>query len=197
MAKYDFLIVGSGLYGATCAHELTKKGYRCLVLERRSHIGGNVYTENIEGINVHKYGAHIFHTSDREIWDYVNGFAQFNRFVNQPIARYHDECYNLPFNMNTFSKLWRDVFTPEEAQKKIEEERRASYSSEPKNLEEQAINLVGKTIYEKEMWIIFVCTLVIFVAAYVVNQVVRTKTHTLFAAPALHKKGSSAKKDAK
>ena len=149
MAKYDFLIVGSGLYGATCAHELTKKGYRCLVLERRSHIGGNVYTENIEGINVHKYGAHIFHTSDREIWDYVNGFAQFNRFVNQPIARYHDECYNLPFNMNTFSKLWRDVFTPEEAQKKIEEERRANYSSEPKNLEEQAINLVGKTIYEK------------------------------------------------
>ena len=149
MKKYDFLIVGSGLYGATCAYELTKKSYKCLVLEKRKHIGGNIYTEDIEGINVHKYGAHIFHTSDKYIWDYINGFAEFNNYINSPVARYKDECYNLPFNMNTFTKLWKDVFTPEEAEKRIAEERGESYTENPRNLEEQAINLVGKTIYEK------------------------------------------------
>ncbi len=149
MAIYDYLIVGSGLYGATCAYELKKKGYKCLVVEKRSHIGGNIYTESVEGINVHRYGAHIFHTSDREIWEYINGFAEFNNYINCPVARYKNECYNLPFNMNTFTKLWSDVFTPEEAQKRIEEERGASYKEQPENLEEQAINLVGKTIYEK------------------------------------------------
>jgi len=146
---YDYLIVGSGLYGAVCAYELIKKGYSVLVLEKRAHIGGNIYTEKVEGINVHKYGAHIFHTSDRLVWDYINNFAEFNNYINQPVARYKDECYNLPFNMNTFTKLWRDVFTPEEAQKRIEEERAKDYTEEPKNLEEQAINLVGRTIYEK------------------------------------------------
>ncbi len=146
---YDYLIVGSGLYGSVCAFELTKRGKTCLVLEKRSHIGGNVYTENIGGVNVHKYGAHIFHTSDKAIWDYVNTFAEFNNYINSPVARYRDECYNLPFNMNTFTKLWRDVFTPEEARKRLEEERKSVYVAEPKNLEEQALNLVGKTIYEK------------------------------------------------
>ncbi len=149
MKKYDYIIVGSGLYGATCAYELTKKGYKCLVLEKRAHIGGNIYTEKVEGINVHKYGAHIFHTSDKEIWDYINGFAEFNNYINCPVARYKNECYNLPFNMNTFTKLWGDVFTPEEAKKRIEEERGEGYTENPKNLEEQAVNLVGKTIYEK------------------------------------------------
>jgi UDP-galactopyranose mutase len=119
------------------------------VIEKRPHIGGNIYTENIEGINVHKYGAHIFHTSDKAIWEYINQFAEFNNYINQPVARYKNECYNLPFNMNTFTKLWSDVFTPDEAQKRIEEERKDGYTAEPKNLEEQAINLVGKTIYEK------------------------------------------------
>lgn len=147
--KYDYLIVGSGLYGAVCAYELTKQGKHCLVLEKRSHVGGNIYTESVQDINVHKYGAHIFHTSDRAIWNYVNQFAEFNNFVNCPIARYKDECYNLPFNMNTFAKLWQDVFTPAEAQAKIAEERGAHYTARPQNLEEQAINLVGKTIYEK------------------------------------------------
>jgi UDP-galactopyranose mutase len=146
---YDYLIVGSGLYGAVCAYELTKKGKKCLVIEKRNHVGGNIYTEQIEGINVHKYGAHIFHTSDKFIWDYINQFAEFNNYINQPVARYKDECYNLPFNMNTFTKLWRDVFTPQEAQKRIEEERAQYYTENPLNLEEQAINLVGKTIYEK------------------------------------------------
>jgi UDP-galactopyranose mutase len=146
---YDYLIVGAGLYGAVCAHELTKRGKKCLVIEKRPHIGGNIYTENIEGINVHKYGAHIFHTSDKAIWEYINQFAEFNNYINQPVARYKNECYNLPFNMNTFTKLWSDVFTPDEAQKRIEEERKDGYTAEPKNLEEQAINLVGKTIYEK------------------------------------------------
>lgn len=141
--------MGSGLYGAVCAHELNKKGYKCFVLERRAHLGGNIYTENIEGINVHRYGAHIFHTSDREVWEYVNGFVEFNNYVNCPVARYKDECYNLPFNMNTFTKLWSDVFTPEQAKRKIESERKAYYKEEPTNLEEQAINLVGVTIYEK------------------------------------------------
>ena len=147
--KYDFLIVGSGLYGAICAYELTKKGYKCLVIDKRSHIAGNIYTQNIEGINVHVYGAHIFHTSNKQVWEYINQFAEFNNYVNSPIARYKNELYNLPFNMNTFSKLWNDVFTPEEAVKRIEEEKKAYHFEEPKNLEEQAINLVGPTIYEK------------------------------------------------
>lgn len=149
MAEYDFLIVGSGLYGAVCARELFKKGYKCLVIEKRNHVGGNIYTEVVEGIDVHKYGAHIFHTSDKRIWDYANGFAEFNNFVNSPIARYKNECYNLPFNMNTFTKLWTDVFTPAEARARIEKERAESFVKTPRNLEEQAINLVGKTIYEK------------------------------------------------
>lgn len=146
---YDFLIVGSGLYGAVCAYELKKCGYKCLVIDKRAHIGGNIYTEELEGINVHKYGAHIFHTSDKHIWDYINEFAVFNNFINCPIARYKDECYNLPFNMNTFSKLWRDVVTPQQAKARIEQERGEYFNENPKNLEEQAINLVGKTIYEK------------------------------------------------
>jgi len=146
---YDYLIVGSGLYGAICAYELNKRGRSVLVLEKRNHIGGNIYTDMVEGINVHKYGAHIFHTHAKAIWDYINRFAEFNNYVNQPIARYKNECYNLPFNMNTFTKLWRDVFTPEEAKKRIKEERAKDFTETPKNLEEQAINLVGKTIYEK------------------------------------------------
>ncbi len=147
--KYDYLIVGSGLYGAVCAYELKQRGKKCLVLEKRPHIGGNIYTETVEGINVHKYGAHIFHTHDREIWEYINRFAEFNNYVNSPVARYKDECYNLPFNMNTFTKLWRDVFTPAEAEARIAEERGEDYTEDPKNLEEQALNLVGRTIYEK------------------------------------------------
>lgn len=146
--KYDYLIVGSGLYGAVCANELTKKGYKCLIIEKRSHIGGNIYTENKENINVHKYGAHIFHTHDKNIWDYVNSFVEFNNYVNSPIAIYKDELYNLPFNMNTFSKLFK-IKTPEEAMCKIEEEKKKYHIKEPKNLEEQAIKLVGETIYEK------------------------------------------------
>ena len=146
---YDYLIVGSGLYGAVCAHELNKAGKKVLVIDKRPNIAGNVYTEKVEGINVHVYGAHIFHTSDKEVWNYVNGFAEFNNFINCPIARYRNECYNMPFNMNTFAKLWPDVFTPEEAERRINEEIGESYVKEPANLEEQAINLVGKTIYEK------------------------------------------------
>ena len=146
---YDYLIVGSGLYGAVCAYELKKKGKSVLVLEKRDHIGGNIYTEKVECINVHRYGAHIFHTHNKAIWEYINQFAEFNNYINQPVARYKDECYNMPFNMNTFTKLWRDVFTPAEAQKRIEEERAEGYTDNPQNLEEQAINLVGKTIYEK------------------------------------------------
>lgn len=145
----DYLIVGSGLFGSVCAYELNKAGYSCFVIEKRNHIGGNVYTEEIEGINVHRYGAHIFHTSDKQIWDYVNQFAEFNNFINSPVARYKNECYNLPFNMNTFTKLWSDVFTPQEAQARIVEERKEYYVETPKNLEDQAINLVGKTVYEK------------------------------------------------
>ena len=149
MTMYDYLIVGSGLYGSICAYELNKKGYKVLVLEKRNHIGGNIYTENICNINVHKYGAHIFHTSNKDVWNYINQFAEFNNYINSPVARYKDELYNLPFNMNTFTKLWPDVFTPSEAKAKIEEERKDSYKENPSNLEEQAINLVGKTIYEK------------------------------------------------
>lgn len=146
---YDYLIVGSGLYGSICAYELSKIGYKVLVIDKREHIGGNIYTENIEGINVHKYGAHIFHTSNKMVWDYINQFAEFNNYINSPVARYKNEIYNLPFNMNTFSKIWNDVFTPAEAMRKIDEEKKKYYVEEPKNLEEQAINLVGPTIYEK------------------------------------------------
>ena len=146
---YDYLIVGAGLYGAVCAYELNKKGFKCLVIDKRNHIGGNIYTEKVEGINVHKYGAHIFHTDNKFIWDYINQFAEFNNYINQPVARYKNELYNLPFNMNTFTKLWPDVFTPLDAQRKIEEEKYKYRIAEPKNLEEQAINLVGPTIYEK------------------------------------------------
>ena len=146
---YDYLIVGTGLYGSICAYELSKMGYKVLVIDKREHIGGNIYTENIEGINVHKYGAHIFHTSNKMVWDYINQFAEFNNYINSPVARYKNEIYNLPFNMNTFSKIWNDVFTPAEAMRKIDEEKKKYYVEEPKNLEEQAINLVGPTIYEK------------------------------------------------
>lgn len=145
---YDYLIVGSGLFGAVFAHEAIKKGKKCLVIDKRSHIGGNVYTENIEGINVHKYGAHIFHTSKKEIWDYINQFAEFNNYVNSPIARYKDEIYNLPFNMNTFSKMW-SISTPNEAKEIIEKQIHECGITEPKNLEEQAIKLAGKDVYEK------------------------------------------------
>ncbi|MBR5502845.1 MAG: UDP-galactopyranose mutase [Methanobrevibacter sp.] len=146
--KYDFLIVGSGLFGAVFAHEMAKKGKKCLVIERRNHIGGNVYTEEIEGINVHKYGAHIFHTDNKDVWNYINQFAEFNRYTNSPVANYNGELYNLPFNMNTFYQMW-GVKTPEEAKAKIEEQKAEANIAEPKNLEEQAISLVGKDIYEK------------------------------------------------
>ncbi len=146
--KYDFLIVGSGLFGAICAYEAHKKRKRILVIDKRSHIAGNIYTEKIENIDVHQYGAHIFHTSDHEVWKYINQFAEFNRYTNSPIAKYKNEVYNLPFNMNTFSKLW-GIFTPEEAKRKIQQELQDVKIEHPKNLEEQAIKLVGKTIYEK------------------------------------------------
>ena len=145
---YDYLIVGSGLYGSICAYELNKKGYKVLVIDKRNHIAGNIYTENIENINVHKYGAHIFHTSNKEVWEYINQFAEFNNYINSPIAVYKGEIYNLPFNMNTFSRLW-GILTPDEAKAKIEEEKAQYHIDEPKTLEEQAINLVGPTIYEK------------------------------------------------
>ena len=144
--KYDFLVVGAGFFGAVFAHEARKKGKTCLVIDKRDHIGGNCYTEDVENIAVHKYGAHIFHTSDRMVWDYVNQFGSFNNYVNSPIANYKGEIYNMPFNMNTFSKLW-GISTPAEAQEIIREQRGAV--TEPKNLEEQAISLVGKDIYEK------------------------------------------------
>ncbi len=145
---YDYLIVGAGLYGAVFAREMTDKGFKCLVIDKRPHIAGNVYTEEIEGINVHKYGAHIFHTSEKRVWDYVNRFAEFNRYTNQPVANYKGEIYNLPFNMNTFNKMW-GVATPDEARAKIEEQRKSANIDNPKNLEEQAISLVGSDIYEK------------------------------------------------
>lgn len=148
MKKFDYLIVGAGLYGATFAYEMKKRGKKCLVIDRRNHIGGNIYCENINGINVHKYGAHIFHTSDKHIWEYVNQFANFNNYINSPIANYKGEIYNLPFNMNTFSKLW-GVATPNEAKAKIEEQKAEFNITEPKNLEEQAISLVGEDIYLK------------------------------------------------
>lgn len=145
---YDYLIVGAGLYGAVFAHELTKQGKKCLVIDRRDHIAGNIYTENVHGINVHKYGAHIFHTSDKEVWDYVNQFAAFNHYINSPIAIYKDELYNLPFNMNTFSKMW-NIRTPAQARAKIAEQVAELNITEPKNLEEQALSLVGTDVYTK------------------------------------------------
>jgi len=145
---YDYLIVGAGLYGAVFARELTKRGKKCLVIDRRSHIAGNIYTENVSGINVHKYGAHIFHTSDKEVWDYVNQFAEFNNYINSPIAVYKDELYNLPFNMNTFSKMW-GIRTPAEAKAKIAEQVAELNIIDPQNLEEQALSLVGTDVYTK------------------------------------------------
>lgn len=147
--KYDYLIVGSGLFGSTVANRLKSEGKKVLVIDKRNHIAGNVYTEKVEGINVHKYGAHIFHTDDKEVWNYVNSFVEFNRYTNSPIARYKNEIYNLPFNMNTFSKIWSDVITPEDALRHINEERKELDGKEPSNLEEQAISLIGRTIYEK------------------------------------------------
>ena len=147
-AMLDYLIAGAGLFGAVFAYEAAKKGKKCLVLDKRGHIGGNIYTENVEGINVHKYGAHIFHTSDKAVWDYVNQFAEFNNYVNSPVAVYNDELYNLPFNMNTFSKMW-GIKTPAEAKAKIAEQIAELNIGEPQNLEEQALKLVGTDVYEK------------------------------------------------
>lgn len=146
--KYDFLIVGAGLFGAVIAHEAIKRGKKCLVIDRRDHIGGNIYTEEVEGIQVHKYGAHIFHTSDKEVWDYVNQFAEFNHYVNSPVAVYKDELYNLPFNMNTFSKMW-NIRTPKEAKDIIAAQIAELGIKEPANLEEQALSLAGRDVYEK------------------------------------------------
>ena len=148
MNHYDYLIVGAGLYGAVFAQEAKKAGKICLVIDKRSHIAGNIYTEEVEGIQVHRYGAHIFHTSSKAVWQYVNQFAEFNRYTNSPVANYHGEIYNLPFNMNTFNKMW-GVVTPAEAKAKIEEQKREAGITDPKNLEEQAISLVGTDIYEK------------------------------------------------
>ena len=148
MKKFDYLVVGSGLYGAIFAHEAKAHGKSVLVVDKRCNIAGNIYTEKIEGINVHKYGAHIFHTNNKKVWNYITQFAEFNRFTNSPVANYHGELYSLPFNMYTFNKMW-GVVTPEEAAEKIEEQRKAAGITEPKNLEEQAISLVGTDIYEK------------------------------------------------
>lgn len=150
---YDFLIVGSGLFGATFAHLATKQGKKCLVIDKRPHLGGNVYCENIEGINVHKYGAHIFHTNNKKVWDFVNSIVEFNRYTNCPVANFKGELYNLPFNMNTFNKMWQEVHTPAEAQAKIDEQKAEAVAAlggrEPQNLEEQALCLVGKDIFYK------------------------------------------------
>ena len=148
MKRYDYLLVGAGLYNAVMAQLLRERGRRCLVIDRRNHIAGNIYTEKLSGIDVHRYGAHIFHTSDRSVWNYVNRFAEFNSYVNSPVAFYKDEVYNLPFNMNTFSKLW-GVRTPAEAMGKIREQIQQAGIAEPQNLEEQALCLVGRDIYEK------------------------------------------------
>lgn len=145
---YDYLIVGSGLFGSVFAHEMHKKGKSCLVLERRPHVGGNIYCENKDGINIHTYGAHIFHTSNKKVWDYVNQFVEFNNYVNSPVANYKGELYNLPFNMNTFTKMW-GVVTPKEAAEKIAQQRAEAGITDPKNLEEQAISLIGTDIYTK------------------------------------------------
>ena len=147
MIKYDYLVVGAGLFGAVFAHEATKAGKKCLVLDKRNHTGGNVYCENVEGINVHKYGAHIFHTNDKGLWDYVNQFVEFNNYINSPLAYSKGKLYNLPFNMNTFYQLW-GTKTPKEAKDKIEEQIAIYGVENPKNLEEQALSLVGKDIYE-------------------------------------------------
>ena len=154
MVKYDFLIVGSGLFGATFAHIANKQGKKCLVIDKRPHLGGNLYCEDVEGIHVHKYGAHIFHTSNKKVWDFVNSIVEFNRYTNSPVANYKGKLYNLPFNMNTFYQMW-GVVTPEEASHIIEEQRKDVMSlmeeqgiSSPRNLEEQALLLVGKDIYE-------------------------------------------------
>lgn len=153
MKKYDYLIVGGGLYGATFAYKARRAGKNCLVIDRRPWLGGNVYCENVEGINVHKYGAHIFHTSNREVWNFVNSIVEFNRYTNCPVANYRGELYNLPFNMNTFNRMWADVRTPAEAMKRIEEQKAEAVAAlngrEPENLEEQALTLVGKDIFEK------------------------------------------------
>ncbi|MGP1621945.1 MAG: UDP-galactopyranose mutase [Candidatus Cryptobacteroides sp.] len=153
MANYDYLIVGSGLYGATFAYKARKAGRRALVIEKRPHFGGNVYCENLEGINVHKYGAHIFHTDNKMVWDFVNSIVEFNRYTNCPLANYRGELYNLPFNMNTFCRMWSDVYTPSQAQARIDEQRAEALAAlgcrEPGNLEEQALCLVGKDIFNK------------------------------------------------
>ncbi|MGN1240449.1 MAG: UDP-galactopyranose mutase [Paludibacteraceae bacterium] len=153
MKTYDYLIVGAGLYGATFAHFAKKAGKRCLVIDKRPHLGGNLYCEDIEGIHVHKYGAHIFHTSNKEVWDFVNSLVPFNRYTNSPVANYHGELYNLPFNMNTFCRMWQDVHTPPEAEARIAEQRKEALAAldgrEPANLEEQALCLVGRDIYER------------------------------------------------
>ena len=153
MAKYDYLIIGSGLYGATFAYRATKAGKKCLVIDKRPQLGGNVYCEQIEGINVHKYGAHIFHTSNKKVWDFVNSIVEFNRYTNCPVANYKGELYNLPFNMNTFNKMWPDVHNPAQATAKIEEQKAEAVAAlngrEPQNLEEQALCLVGKDIFYK------------------------------------------------
>ena len=148
MKKYDYLIVGAGLYGAVMAYELKRRGKTCLVIDKRDHIAGNIYCETVEGIHVHKYGAHIFHTSDKKVWEYMNQFAEFNNYINSPIAVYKDELYNLPFNMNTFSKMW-GIRTPQEAKAIIEQQVKETGITEPKNLEEQGLSLVGKDVFEK------------------------------------------------
>ena len=145
---YQYLVVGAGLYGAVFAHEMEKRGKDCLVIEKRDHIAGNIYTKEVNGIQVHEYGAHIFHTSDKEVWNYVNRFAEFNHYINCPVARYKDELYNLPFNMNTFAKMW-NIKTPKEAREHIDAQIADLHITEPKNLEEQALSLVGRDIYEK------------------------------------------------
>ena len=145
---YDYLVVGAGLFGAVFAHEAKKAGKKVLVIDKREHVAGNIYTKEVDGIQVHEYGAHIFHTSNKEVWDYIQQFAEFNRYTNSPIAKYKDELYNMPFNMNTFSKMW-GVTTPQEAKQKIEEQIKEAGITEPHNLEEQAISLVGRDIYEK------------------------------------------------
>lgn len=148
MKKYDYLIVGAGLFGSIFAYEANKLGKNCLVIDKRKHVAGNIYCKKVEGINVHEYGAHIFHTSNKEIWNYINEFTEFNRYINSPVAIYKNELYNLPFNMNTFNKLW-GVKTPAEAKAKIEEQLSETNITQPRNLEEQAIKLIGKDIYEK------------------------------------------------
>ena len=148
MKKYDYLVVGAGLFGATFAYEAAKRDKRVKVIEKRDHIAGNIYTKEVDGIQVHQYGAHIFHTSNKEVWDYVNQFAEFNRYTNSPVANYKGEMYNLPFNMNTFNQMW-GVRTPAEAMAKINEQRQEMAGKEPQNLEEQAISLIGRDIYEK------------------------------------------------